>query len=139
MIMLLTILMFSMNAFAKDYNLPELCDAKIGKRLEFSKATKEKIVKEFKDLKEGSPEWTAFTESDMFDWLSVTDPKALPKFSKVYDALGCSNFYAAILVSKDKKSTVKNIESWKSCLNSAYHNEPPAIAVDIQTCFSTAP
>lgn len=136
-IMLLTFVVSTSTALAKDYSLPELCDAKIGKRMEFSKATHEKIVKEMKGMKEESKEWKAFADSDMFDWLSVTDPKALPKFAKVYDALGCSNFYTTILVAKDKKSTDKNIESWKNCLNSAYQNEPPAIAADIQSCFST--
>lgn len=137
-ILLLFFFTLSSRAFAKDYTLPELCESKIGKRMEFSKATHEKIMKELKGMKENSKEWKAFSESDMYDWLSVTDPKALPKFAKVYDALGCSNFYTTILVAKDKKASDKNIESWKNCLNSAYQNEPPAIAADIQACFSTS-
>lgn len=136
LILSLTLILTSTVAFAKDYSLPQLCDATIGKRLSFSKTTRDKIVSEMKDMKEASKEWKAFSESDMYDWISVTDPKALPKFAKVYDALGCSNFYAAILVAKDKKGSQKNVESWKSCLNSAYQNEPPAIAEDIQKCFS---
>ena len=100
---------------------------------------KKMIQDQLGKMKDKSPEWKEFEDTQQYDWIRFTVPKSLPTFAAPHDRDICAVMYETFVNERKPIASAEKFTSWKNCLISQYRETIPEMAQKLVDCHSGVP